>query len=1668
MGAVPPRKFADRYEVREVLGQGGMGLVYRAYDTVIRREVAVKTILDIPDPASLQLFYKECDVLASMSHPNIVEIFDIGEFEEEGKKKPYFVMPLLPGKTLDEFIRKAGHRLTVDRIVEIMSQTCRGLQAAHERGLVHRDLKPSNIFVMEDDAVKIIDFGVAHMTDAHTTRGQKGTLFYMSPEQIEMKPLTAVSDVFSLSVVCYEALTGRHPFQRARADEVAEAILRQIPPPASEVNPGVSQAISRVVHKGMAKQPWHRFSSAKDFGDTLNKALRNEPIEIFDPSRTRPRLDRAAKALESGDYQFAGEILGELEAEGHIDAAIGSLRQQLDSSVRRKTVAQLLDAAKARFEEEEDPLALQKLQDVLQMEPDNATALSLKEKIENRRSERQIDNWYRLARQHVDNHAYPHAREALQNVLQLRPKETRALQLIGDIDRQEQEYNKLRQEKAQLHRAAMDAWQKGDVSSALTKLAVVLELDRKAPDVTNAELAATYQNFYNQVRSEHDAMNTAYAEARKQLAERNFNKAQTLCDTYLAKYPNNALFQALKYDVEEQQRQELSAYVASVDRKVEAEPDLDKRVSILREALGLYPGETHFERALRLVQDKRDLVNSIVARAHLHEEQAAFSDALNDWEILRTIYSQYPGLKFEIDRLQKRREQQARIEAKTQLIEQIDSCRQTGDYARALELLEKGRAEFPNDPELRELEKLAHEGVQRREKAQQLMTDGQDLCGQHQFAEGIKLLRQAYELEENNPLTRAVLSNALVEQAHLVVESNWHEAEDLARQALDLNPGHPMAKTIKNLIQDQKREAAVNECLSQARKLQAAGDLSTALALVDAGLASTPREPRLTQIHETLQRDLQAQRRQVRRRDLEELRRLERETEAATDLSVKQAAADRAQVLVAKYSDDEEFVSAANDLLQRLRTAGARVEGLHSPATGKKARGSGSAQEAVDATLSFYPPPTVAGPGPAAEKASSTAPGSSQAAGQAPRSPFKLPPWAAELVVSLRQLSQSLPNIGQFKTAARSLNRKAVAIASAAVLLLLILAFALRRHPVPATSIPAAPTALAVRIHASPTGATIRINNDVRGVSDVQVSLPEGSYQIAAQLDGYEPVTQTFDVKSGTANSLDLTLRPALPVIRLSSDTGAGKVSLDDQPPVEMAGAQWTVDKLAAGEHKLKFAGPQGTASFGFSSDVGAIPVVRGPIEAKGVLAVVVGNLGGKLHIYASDPAAKVSLDGQSPVDVSNDGAEIPQVTPGTHQLSLSVRNDEYKMDVDAGPMPTLTAFLESGQNIGTFVIVTGQDKAKVLLNGKLQGNTPSGGVLRVPNLEPGEYFVHVSKTGFLDVPDQKIRVRKGEQAKLTFDLQPIPRFATLSVQGGTPGTAVFVDQAQVGTVQNDGSLTVATINPGDHTLELRKDRFKSRQYKKHFVAGVNVSLAAADAVLEAATGELHVTFTPADATVTLTKPRRDSHKVEQRQHYELAAGNVHGKRQNRENFARTTTMEVVAGQSKTLDLPLAPSGMSNWDDPAGWKQEKNVFIRKGGDFVLYSTTPTTGTFTFSAVLLKGHRLQWVLNYVGPGDYDLFQMDENNFYRVLVRSGQKGEEFKVPHKSEKKAFHTIQILVTPTEIVHQAREDDDWVVLDKWNAPGNNPAIGKFGFYIPGNDQVALSNFSHYGDLSPR
>ena len=306
------------------------------------------------------------------------------------------------------------------------------------------------------------------------------------------------------------------------------------------------------------------------------------------------------------------------------------------------------------------------------------------------------------------------------------------------------------------------------------------------------------------------------------------------------------------------------------------------------------------------------------------------------------------------------------------------------------------------------------------------------------------------------------------------------------------------------------------------------------------------------------------------------------------------------------------------------------------------------------------------------------------------------------------------PSVDPLQAIVRALGKKSYVIAAAALVLLLVVAFVLRRHP-QSGGVPAGQ--IAVKIHTAPTGAAVKINNEVRGTSDLELSLPEGSYQIEADLDGYQPAVQSLEVKAGSANAFDITLQPALPVVRLSSDTGTGRVSFDDQPAVDIGGAQWTQDKISSGDHKVKFEGPGGNASFSFST-AGPLPAITGAVSAQGVLAVVVSNLGNQLHVSCSDPAAKLSLDGQGQLDITENGVTLSPVTPGAHQLSITHGSDEYKMEVETGPVPTLTTFLESGQNIGTLVVVTGQDGAKVFLDGKQQG-VSAGGVLRIPGLEP-------------------------------------------------------------------------------------------------------------------------------------------------------------------------------------------------------------------------------------------------------------------------------------------------------------------------------------------------------------
>jgi eukaryotic-like serine/threonine-protein kinase len=293
------------YEILMPIGAGGMGEVYRASDTRLGREVAIKVITDslVTDPDALARFEREARAIAALSHPNIVALYDVGR--DNGAA--FAVMELLDGESLDR--RLATADLPWTAALDIAAAVADGLASAHGRGIVHRDLKPGNIFITRDGLVKIVDFGLA--TDAAFQRTPEGvgmetapgvvfgTVGYMSPEQVRGEPADHRSDIFSLGCVLYEMLARQRPFRGDTAPEVFAAILRDQPRDLAVLGRGIPARVEALVRRCLEKNPDHRFQSAGDLAFALRDVLRESgyPTRAGGIRALRPGLRLASSVI---------------------------------------------------------------------------------------------------------------------------------------------------------------------------------------------------------------------------------------------------------------------------------------------------------------------------------------------------------------------------------------------------------------------------------------------------------------------------------------------------------------------------------------------------------------------------------------------------------------------------------------------------------------------------------------------------------------------------------------------------------------------------------------------------------------------------------------------------------------------------------------------------------------------------------------------------------------------------------------------------------------------------------------------------------------------------------------------------------------------------------------------------------------------------------------------------------------------------------------------------------------------------------------------------------------------------------------------------------------------------------------------------------------------------
>ena len=482
------------------------------------------------------------------------------------------------------------------------------------------------------------------------------------------------------------------------------------------------------------------------------------------------------------------------------------------------------------------------------------------------------------------------------------------------------------------------------------------------------------------------------------------------------------------------------------------------------------------------------------------------------------------------------------------------------------------------------------------------------------------------------------------------------------------------------------------------------------------------------------------------------------------------------------------------------------------------------------------------------------------------------------------------------------------------------------------------------------------------------------------------------------------------PTVRLYTDLIPGTVSVDDGEPQDLKDGELILDHLEPGRHSIKVAGRSGNAAFSFDVADKTAPQVVPPLTANNAMAVLISAQDGKGRVLTSLSQPDVSIDGKSAGQAGPDGLALDNLGNTDHELQVAQGNDHQRFVMTYTPAPVLTVYLKSDANTGIVTVNTQEDNVSVFVGDRLYRRKTDHGQIRLP-LKVGSYTIRVHKDGFVDPAPQSVDVVKGQEAELAFDLARVPNLASLEVQGAAPGTTVFVDQSQVAVADAEGAATVKNVKEGEHTVELRLDGFTPRKFQRDFSGGSIVSLATPD--------------------TTLQKNTLESKGADQAAAKEAAAE------------AKAATPVAAA------DLP-------------------GEQVRRGGGFVHYNTPKATGHYSFTAHskiggFLKHDKLQWYAGYQNSENYIMFSLDGKHASLREMRDGKSYEVNRIPFVIASGEWVQVNMAVKPGSITASVKSPGaGWSEIGTASSTGRDFTQDKVGFYVPGNDEVAVANF-HFG-----
>jgi serine/threonine-protein kinase len=624
MGVQPSLRRIGKYEVIDVIGTGGMGIVFRAHDPAIGRTVAIK-MLRQTDPAATavgsvdRFFSREMKSTGNLHHKNIVTVYDSGE--QDGN--PYLVMEFLEGDAVSRVISERRPIPVVEKL-DVVVQICDGLQYAHDRNIIHRDIKPANVILLADGTAKIVDFGVARVAGGESTIVQAGqlvgSLFYLSPEQINSLPIDGRTDIFSTGVLLYEFLTGQLPFKGADAASTFVKILTDEPQPLAQFVHDIPEAMQTVVHRALAKNVNDRYQTAEEFGFEILAVQKQLTSGIIADCMKRAEAAMQRHDLERARVHFLEVIRLDRQHE-RANRLLRDVRKAIQQEQRSSQIVQMRSQAQVALAGGQYEEALACADQALKLDPADKNSVRLSDEIRAAISRaRTVREALNRAESALFAGDFDEAKDAVEESLRLDPADSEARALASVVNKELAERSRRQRVQDYVDQARRGIAER-NFTDAVDALHQAGELDPADSNVR--ELLQWAERGQEQEKRRRDLQEIT-DQIEKALRNGDFASASTISEMGLQRFPDDPTLSRLR-SISDKQR-DIAArrrFVQDESLAVKILTDqgrLAEAISTLSLALKKYPGEPNLESLLALTRAEAERLRQEREEAARREE----------------------------------------------------------------------------------------------------------------------------------------------------------------------------------------------------------------------------------------------------------------------------------------------------------------------------------------------------------------------------------------------------------------------------------------------------------------------------------------------------------------------------------------------------------------------------------------------------------------------------------------------------------------------------------------------------------------------------------------------------------------------------------------------------------------------------------------------------------------------------------------------------------------------------------------------------------------------------------------------------------------------------------------------------------------------------------------